>query len=137
MCITEMPWYDSLNAVRGARKHTNPNFGFQRQLQNFEYTTLKEVREELYKKFGEYDNQLDVVHCRALLESYRQQQDELAKKTQNQQQVNCQPINTYPLPFNAYNLDAEPKLTKAVNRMKFSLFLTQLKHDFLIINSIF
>jgi atypical dual specificity phosphatase len=45
MTVTEMPWYDSLNAVRGARKHTNPNFGFQRQLQNFEYTSLKAVHQ--------------------------------------------------------------------------------------------
>jgi hypothetical protein len=50
---------------------------------------------------------MDVIHCKALLESYRQVQEELAKKTVNQQQVNCQPINTYPLPFNAYSLDEE------------------------------
>jgi atypical dual specificity phosphatase len=43
MTISELPWYDSLNAVRAARKGANPNFGFQRQLQNFEYTTLKKV----------------------------------------------------------------------------------------------
>lgn len=43
MTITEMPWYDSLNVVRAARKGANPNFGFQRQLQNFEFTTLKLV----------------------------------------------------------------------------------------------
>jgi atypical dual specificity phosphatase len=47
MTISELPWYDSLNAVRAARKGANPNFGFQRQLQNFEYTTLKAVY--LYK----------------------------------------------------------------------------------------
>ena len=41
MTITELPWYDSMNSVRGARKQANPNFGFQRQLQNFEYTAVK------------------------------------------------------------------------------------------------
>ncbi len=45
MTITELPWYDSMNSVRGARKQTNPNFGFQRQLQNFEHTTVKQVRD--------------------------------------------------------------------------------------------
>ena len=43
MTITELPWYDSMNSVRGARKQANPNFGFQRQLQNFEYTSVKNV----------------------------------------------------------------------------------------------
>ena len=43
MTVVEMPWYDSMNAVRGARKGANPNFGFQRQLQNFEHTTIKTV----------------------------------------------------------------------------------------------
>ena len=43
MTILEMPWYDALNAVRGSRKGANPNFGFQRQLQNFEHTNIKKV----------------------------------------------------------------------------------------------
>lgn len=43
MTITELPWYDSLNVVRAARKGANPNFGFQRQLQNFEFTSIKSV----------------------------------------------------------------------------------------------
>ena len=107
MTITEMPWYDCLNAVRAARKHANPNFGFQRQLQNFEYTTIKVIRQELYTTFGQYDNQMDVIHCKALLEQYKQTQQEYVKNTSNQQQVNSNPIKTYPLPFNAYNLDEE------------------------------
>ena len=40
-----MPWYDSLSVLRATRKGANPNFGFQRQLQNFEFTTLKTVLE--------------------------------------------------------------------------------------------
>jgi atypical dual specificity phosphatase len=51
MVITGMPWYDAMNAVRAARKQANPNFGFQRQLQNFEYTSLKEVSFTLFIKF--------------------------------------------------------------------------------------
>lgn len=109
MTITELPWYDAMNAVREARKHANPNFGFQRQLQNFEYTTLKTVREELYQTMGEYDSQADVTHCKALLEAYKKRQEEIAMLTSNQQQVNCNPVRTYPLAFNAYNLDEEKK----------------------------
>jgi atypical dual specificity phosphatase len=43
MTITDLSWTEAMNAVRGARKHTNPNFGFQRQLQNYEYTRVKTV----------------------------------------------------------------------------------------------
>lgn len=32
-----------MNAIRAAREQANPNFGFQRQLQNFEHTTVKKV----------------------------------------------------------------------------------------------
>jgi hypothetical protein len=43
MTVTGFPWYDSMNAIRAAREQANPNFGFQRQLQNFEHTTVKKV----------------------------------------------------------------------------------------------
>ncbi len=43
MTITEMPWYDCMNVVRGAREQAGPNFGFQRQLQNFDHTSVKQV----------------------------------------------------------------------------------------------
>ena len=65
------------------------------------------MREELYATFGVYDNRTDVIHCKALLETYRQTQEEFVKNTSNQQNVNCNPVKTYPLPFNAYNLDDE------------------------------
>ena len=42
-----MPWYDSMNVVRGAREQSGPNFGFQRQLQNFDYTSVKMVNNQL------------------------------------------------------------------------------------------
>lgn len=98
MTITELPWYDSMNSVRGARKQTNPNFGFQRQLQNFEHTTVKQTRENLYKKYGHYDNSQDLAECQLLLKKYKDSQAEL----------NSFPANkTYPLAFNAYKLDEE------------------------------
>ena len=43
MTVTDLSWYSSMNAVRGARLCVNPNLGFQRQLQNYENTFLKEV----------------------------------------------------------------------------------------------
>jgi hypothetical protein len=43
MTVTDLSWVDALNSVRGARKVTNPNFGFQRQLQNYEHTRVKTV----------------------------------------------------------------------------------------------
>ena len=103
MVITEMPWHDAMNAVRGSRKNTNPNFGFQRQLQSFEYTTIKSVRENLFKKYGPYDNAMDVVRCKALLETYKQSQAEYSSDSNNAQ-INVV-YRTYPLAYNAYNLD--------------------------------
>ena len=35
MTVTDTPWLDAMNAVRGARKITNPNLGFQKQLYGF------------------------------------------------------------------------------------------------------
>jgi atypical dual specificity phosphatase len=43
MTATELSYQETLNAVRGARKIANPNFGFQRQLQNYEFTAVKTV----------------------------------------------------------------------------------------------
>jgi protein-tyrosine phosphatase len=43
MTVTELSYSDALNAVKGARKIANPNFGFRRQLQNYEFTQLKTV----------------------------------------------------------------------------------------------
>jgi hypothetical protein len=101
--------YDSLNACRAARNQTNPNFGFQRQLQNFEYTTLKTVRENLYRKYGEFDKAQDLLHCKNLLSIYHAKHKPIddSSDTSSSNRVNCNPTNTYPLPFNAYNLDEE------------------------------
>ena len=43
MTATELSYEDSLNAVRGARKIASPNFGFQRQLKNYELSGVKTV----------------------------------------------------------------------------------------------
>ena len=43
MTVTNMGWRDSLNCIRGVRNGANPNFGFQKQLQNYEHEGLREV----------------------------------------------------------------------------------------------
>lgn len=44
MSVTELNWKDALKVVRAGRAVANPNFGFQKQLQEFENTRLAEVR---------------------------------------------------------------------------------------------
>lgn len=143
MTVTEMPWYEALNVVRAARKGANPNFGFQRQLQNFEFTTLKSAREKLLAKYPNYDTQdEDVVHCKLLLEQYKAQQllptnpnnssssnttsgDNTGKSTtSNNYEVTCthNAVRTYPLAFNAYGLDKEVTNNKPVNKRDFVYF---------------
>ena len=43
MTVTEFGWRDTIQAIRGARNCANPNFGFQRQLQEYENDGLEEV----------------------------------------------------------------------------------------------
>ena len=43
MSITTLRWNEALKVVRGARAVSNPNSGFQKQLQEFESTRLIEV----------------------------------------------------------------------------------------------
>jgi hypothetical protein len=47
MTCTDLTFQETLNAVRGARKIANPNFGFQRQLQNYENSGVKIVNNNL------------------------------------------------------------------------------------------
>lgn len=44
MTVTNLGWRDALNSIRGARSVANPNFGFQKQLQNYENEQLEEVK---------------------------------------------------------------------------------------------
>ena len=43
MTVTNMGWRDSLSCIRGVRNGANPNFGFQKQLQDYEHEGLQEV----------------------------------------------------------------------------------------------
>lgn len=133
MVVTSLPWYDSMNAVRGARSQVNPNFGFQRQLQNFEFTKIKEVlkffkfififyfkffqvRKNLFDLHAEYDHEEDLKTCKNLLENYQKAQKELNNNSDNQQQINKN-LKTYPLAFNAYNLDKK-KVKDNIQKVK-------------------
>lgn len=59
----------------------------------------------MYEKYGVYDNSEDLKCCIELLELYKQTQKSIITDTSNQ--VNYNPTKTYPLAFNAYNLDEE------------------------------
>lgn len=43
MTVTNLGWRDAVNAIRGARSCANPNFGFQKQLQDYENEGLENV----------------------------------------------------------------------------------------------
>ena len=58
MTVTELSWRDSLNAIRGARSVANPNYGFQKQLQNYHHDHVKEVRFNAKNTLGNSKNTL-------------------------------------------------------------------------------
>ncbi|CAG7831160.1 unnamed protein product [Allacma fusca] len=71
MSITSLRWNEALKVVRGARAVSNPNSGFQKQLQEFESTRLAEERRRLAEKFpGTIYSESDEEHCKRLLASY-------------------------------------------------------------------
>nr|XP_009936842.1 PREDICTED: dual specificity protein phosphatase 22-A-like [Opisthocomus hoazin] len=43
MTVTELGWEGCLAATKAVRSYVSPNFGFQRQLQEYEATLLQEV----------------------------------------------------------------------------------------------
>jgi len=47
MTCTDLKYESASNAVKGARKIVNPNFGFQRQLQTYFYLDLDMVNDNL------------------------------------------------------------------------------------------
>ena len=46
MSVTSMNWRESLRAIKCARSVTNPNYGFQRQLQDFYNRDVNNVRKK-------------------------------------------------------------------------------------------
>lgn len=70
MSVTSLNWRESLKAVRGARSIANPNFGFQKQLQEYECKKLYEERKRLRQKFPRESFFDDEQECRKLLVAY-------------------------------------------------------------------
>lgn len=69
--------------------------GFQRQLQNYEYSTIKTVREQLFKIYGQYDQTQDFNHCQAMLEVYKQNQQAAEEAAKAKSAINSLPVNYF------------------------------------------
>ncbi|KAK8769414.1 hypothetical protein V5799_014121 [Amblyomma americanum] len=70
MSVTSLNWREALKAVRGARSIANPNFGFQKQLSEYECKKLHEERKRLRLKFPRESFCEDEQECRKLLVAY-------------------------------------------------------------------
>lgn len=70
MSVTSLNWREALKAVRGARSIANPNFGFQKQLHEYECKKLHEERKRLRQKFPRESFCDDEQECRKLLAAY-------------------------------------------------------------------
>nr|CAD7402824.1 unnamed protein product [Timema poppensis] len=72
MSVTTLNWKEALKVVRVGRSVANPNFGFQKQLQEFEAFKLLEERRRMKERFPSLllANQ-DEEQCRLMLHSYQ------------------------------------------------------------------
>ncbi|XP_052815537.1 dual specificity protein phosphatase 22-like [Mya arenaria] len=70
MTATKLGWRDALNCIRGARNCAQPNYGFQKQLQEYENENLEKARAEFKAKYPDspFDDARD---CEINLKSYR------------------------------------------------------------------
>ncbi|XP_022100974.1 dual specificity protein phosphatase 22-like isoform X2 [Acanthaster planci] len=91
MSVTDHGWRDCLRAVKQARQVANPNFGFQRQLQNFENTELKEVRKRIKERYSDTLREQDTSAIQQLLDKCNQKPE--SKDPEE---------DLYPLAYNAY-----------------------------------
>ncbi|KAG8254566.1 Dual specificity protein phosphatase 22 [Homalodisca vitripennis] len=72
MSVTQLNWKEALKVVRVSRAVANPNFGFQKQLQEFELYRLSEERRRLKERFPSLALvQTDEEECRLMLNSYQ------------------------------------------------------------------
>ncbi|KAK3085954.1 hypothetical protein FSP39_011254 [Pinctada imbricata] len=100
MTVTNLGWKDSLNAIRGARTCANPNFGFQKQLQQFEAQKLSKERKRVKEKFAPSPHN-DIEECKRLLEAFQRFVLHGDPKEKDD--------GLYPIPPNAYrNKKASP-----------------------------
>ncbi|XP_062442201.1 dual specificity protein phosphatase 22-A-like [Rhea pennata] len=52
MTVTDLGWETCLAATKAARSYVSPNFGFQRQLRDYEATSLAEYRAWIRRDYG-------------------------------------------------------------------------------------
>ncbi|KDR17551.1 hypothetical protein L798_08461, partial [Zootermopsis nevadensis] len=72
MSVTSLNWKEALKVVRVGRAVANPNFGFQKQLQNFEMFKLAEERRRLKERYPSLALvSQDEEQCRLMLSSYQ------------------------------------------------------------------
>ncbi|CAH0381157.1 unnamed protein product [Bemisia tabaci] len=72
MSVTSLNWKEALKVVRVGRSVANPNVGFQKQLQDFEYFKLQEERRRLKERFPSLALVVtDEEQCRIMLVSYQ------------------------------------------------------------------
>lgn len=118
MTVTNLNWRDALNAVRGARRCANPNFGFQRQILNYQHEKLEQERQRLYNKFaGKKPPCDDYAECKRLLEIHQQwvlhgdQIDKDGKREDGSREDEL----LYPLPLGAYGKTGRDKKSQNKN----------------------
>lgn len=102
MTATKLSWRDALNAIRGARSHANPNFGFQKQLQTYETSGLKKARQKFKEKYPE-DKFNDEADCRQLLQSFNHYVLTGESLPSSSAPPKDKDDGLYPLPPNAYS----------------------------------
>ncbi|XP_068086043.1 dual specificity protein phosphatase 22-like [Anabrus simplex] len=72
MSVTSLNWKEALKVVRVGRAVANPNFGFQKQLQEYEQFKLQEERRRLKERYPSLALvAIDDEHCRHMLRSYQ------------------------------------------------------------------
>ncbi|KAK3697456.1 hypothetical protein RRG08_031219 [Elysia crispata] len=99
MTVTNLGWRDALNSIRGARSVANPNFGFQKQLQNYDSEHIEEERKKFKATFPNPSPFNDEDECRQNLHSY--QHYLLTGKDR------AKSDDLYPLPHRAYQGSTE------------------------------
>ncbi|CAH3129792.1 unnamed protein product [Porites lobata] len=67
MAVTELNWKDSIKAIKCSRSIANPNYGFQRQLQDFWNLQASKERERIRKDFPDHADFKDEEYLKELL----------------------------------------------------------------------
>jgi len=98
MTVTDLGWREALNAIRGARSVANPNYGFQKQLQNFYHEHINEERKNFRRQFPNSPFK-DEGECRVNLHSYQHYL--------NTGETSSHSDDLYPLPHRAYQSQAK------------------------------